>query len=70
MSVNANQLLSAPRAARLAGVSRRVFARWCRLGMVPGARRMAGRWYVHRERLVTWLGSGTDVGDGGDGPAT
>ena len=48
-------LLSVEQAADLAGISRSVAYRWARLGCLPGAVSLGGRWYVRRLVLLAWL---------------
>lgn len=59
-------LLSVSQAAELAGVSRSVAYTWARLGCLPGAVHVGGRWYVRRLVLLAWLGgdAGLSQADG------
>jgi predicted DNA-binding transcriptional regulator AlpA len=54
-------LVSVNEAATLAGVSRSVAYRWARLGCLPGAVSIGGRWYVRSKVLMDWLeGAGVE----------
>ena len=46
---------SISQAASLAGITRSVAYRWARLGCLPGAVNVAGRWYVRLRILTAWL---------------
>ena len=48
-------LISVEQAAHLIGISRSVAYRWTRLGCLPGAVSVGGRWYVRRLVLLAWL---------------
>jgi hypothetical protein len=53
-------------ATALLGTSRSVAYRWARLGCLPGAVNIGGRWYVRLKVLAAWLeGAGERKSAGG-----
>ena len=57
----AKPLISVEETADLIGVSRSVAYRWARLGCLPGAVNLGGRWYVRRLPILAWLAGGDAV---------
>lgn len=61
------EYLTIPEAASLLRLGERTTYELARTGRLPGVAKIAGKWLIHRERLLTWLEEGGECPRGRPG---